>query len=262
MSVVLEIRCSAIEKTELDTTMAHHAASPAAEPHELMYFSKPSLSSTGIGSDADDSAADCPVQFVAPSGRMSLGVPLEARQRSAAGDAAPEDPMMRFGQIVVVSWDEPNVNERHDRQRITAKIVLVMVANVLITTWIVNGDIQVRAAVVAVDPRVDQPADERGSRNFEPRIPELTTTFRPLQDTSKVEVTESGAFATGGADDGMPSPFAYYDPHAQPTSSDVRLQYTLVLAIGAVGLLGALLESLAALNLYILMVLVNFFVMG
>ena len=77
-----------------------------------------------------------------------------------------------------------------------------------------------------------------------------------------MEVAETGTFAIGGAGDGMPSPFAYYDPHAQPTPSSVRLQYTLVLAIAAVGLLGALLESLTALNLYMLMALVNFFVMG
>ena len=57
-------------------------------------------------------------------------------------------------------------------------------------------------------------------------------------------------------------PFTYYDPNAQPTPAYVQMQYALVLIIAAVGLLGALLESLPALNLYILMALVNFMVNG
>jgi len=101
---------------------------------------------------------------------MSLGVPLEARHRSAVADAASEDPMLRFGQMVVVSWDEPNENERLERQRISAKIVLVLVANVLITTWIVNGDIQVRVSGGGRSPGCRTPTS--GARAIpQPRTP-------------------------------------------------------------------------------------------
>ena len=117
---------------------------PSPDPHALLYFSPPSLSTTGLDREADDAAAaDCPVQFVSPSGRVALGVPLKPRRRRASTGDASADSMWRAGQLVVTSWDEPNELERTDRRRVAVKLALACVVNMLLATALFREEFEV-----------------------------------------------------------------------------------------------------------------------